>query len=188
MAFFLKTWLRRHKLKKFSSTGKTGFVPLKEIRSVLLVLDGADPECRRYESMANEFFGKRGCRVSPVFIDLRRRRKDTPVYVEGENVISARLVNWFGLPVLKKTGRLFMNETDLLINLRESADFTGDFISKSSRAGFKIGICDYPGNAFDLVITHRQEPEASDSAEEHAGRHTAEIMDTIFNFLKQIVR
>ena len=187
MAFFLKTWLRRHKLKKFSSTGKTGFVPLKEIRSVLLVLDGADPECRRYESMANEFFGKRGCRVSPVFIDLRRRRKDTPVYVEGENVISARLVNWFGLPVLKKTGRLFMNETDLLINLRESADFTGDFISKSSRAGFKIGTVAYPGNPFDLVIADQANAAGPPARPEEGTPATMSKIEAMFDFLNRIV-
>lgn len=189
MAFFLKTLFRKSRLGKYSYEKETGFVPMKEIRSVLIILDGTDPDCPGYEAKAAGFFRSRGVEVSSVFIDLRKYRKDTPVYVSGGNVVLRRHVNWFGMPKLKKKGDLFLKETDLLVNLRDSDDFTGDFISKSAKAGFKIGTCAYQGNPFDLIITGKEEtadlPESD--CENIAGKHIRERIDIMCKFLNQIV-
>lgn len=131
------------------------------------------------------------------------------MYVTGENVITGNGVNWFGMPRLKKTGHLFSSGADLLVNLRDSDDYTGDFISKTVQAKFKIGTCDYAGNPFDLIVAGKSgdnaagagnTPEDNDTAAGASGDNaglpggvpdnvcdTSEKIDTICNFLKQIV-
>lgn len=172
----MKTWWRKWRLKKFSSRTPTGMIPLESIRSALVVLDASDPECLSDGDKMAEFLKKHKISTSLLFIDLRKRSKDNAIYVSGDNVITLRDVNWFGMPRMKKKGRLFQGRTDLLVNLRASDDFTGDFVSKVCDARFKIGTCEYEANPFDLVVTGYG----------HDGRISAKV-DEICNFLNRIV-
>ena len=209
MALFITAWFRRARLRKYSSRLATAFVPLHDIRTAIVILDGSDPDCLACCSKMENFLKRNGVSVSAVFIDLRKKKKDTPVYVTGENVITGNGVNWFGMPRLKKTGHLFSFGADLLVNLRDSDDYTGDFISKTVQAKFKIGTCDYAGNPFDLIVAGKSgdnaagagnTPEDNDAAAGTSGDNaglpdgvpdnvcdTSEKIDTICNFLKQIV-
>lgn len=187
MAFFLTTLLRRFWIKKYSSDRRTGLIPLKSVRSVLAVLDGEDPECVACAGKLTAFFKARNIDISLLFIDFRKRNKDVTVYADGENVLLRKDVNCWGLPAMKKKGYLFLQDTDILINLRDSCDFTGDFISKASKAGFKIGTCSYDGNPFDLIITGKEGnfPEGEMSQKDE--KHIPERIDTICSFLNQII-
>lgn len=191
MTFFLKIWLRNARLKKFSDKGPTGLLPLRNIRTAIVLVDGTEPGCRGYADRIGAFLKGNRIEVSFIYIDLRKISKGVEAFVEGENVISRKDVTWFGMPRMKRKGVLFLKEADLLVNLRDSDDFTGDFISKTVKARFRIGACAYKGNPFDLVISGRpsdtgEEPEGnvSDRAEE---KQTLERIDAICNFLNQIV-
>lgn len=190
MAFFLKTLFRKSRLKKYSSRTPTGFMPLRSIRSALVILDGAEPDCLRNGDRIGKYLGSHGISVSLVFVDLRKIRKTDTVYVSGDNVISRRNVNWFGMPKIKSKGNLFLVTADLMINLRATDDFTGDFMSRAVAAGFKIGTLAYPGNPFDLTVTGKEPapetvPDGTTPPETRG--NTDEKIDAIYNFLKQIV-
>lgn len=184
MAFFLTTLLRKARLRKHASKLPTGLLPLRNVRSALVIADGTEPGCREYADRMTAFLKSNSVAVSVIFIDLRKIRKDTVVYVNGEGTITRRQVNWFGMPKLKKTGHLFSSEADLLINLRSIDDYTGDFISKAAKAKFKIGTCDYPGNPFDLIVSGAGVNADGDIG---AVAGTAEKTDAICSFLKQII-
>lgn len=193
--------MRRAQLKKHASTLPTGLVPLRKINSALVIADGTVPDCVECVEKMSAFLKGCGIAVSAIYVDLRRIRKDTPVYVSGDNVLTRSRVNWYGKPKTKRTGHLFPAETGLLVNIRDSGDFTGDFISKTVRAVFKIGICDYPGNPFDLTVSGKTGADEADggfSGDSGAGEGPAsgnpapvydvpEKIDAICNFLKQIV-
>lgn len=190
MAFFLTELLRRVELKKHSSAVATGFIPLKDIRTALVILDGTDPRCLASRDAMEAFL--RGYKIDPsfIFIDLRKRKKGVTVYASGDGLISRRYVNFFGMPRMKKKGHLFSSDFDLLINLRDSDDYTGNFISAAARARFKIGTRAYPGNPFDLTVTagdyDMPGEDAPDDGLVHEN-HIDEKIEAICNFLKQIV-
>ena len=193
MAFFLTALIRRSRLKKYGSRVHTGFIPLKDLRSAMVVMDGTEPQCMQYGEKVEAFFKDNNIRTSFVYIDLRKISKGVEVFVRGEGVITRKDLSMAGIPKMKRTGKLFSGDVDLLVNLRDSGDFTGDFISKVSKAKFKIGVCPYPGNPFDLVITARSgaEDEAGTggggSLPEAEESRTAEKIDAVCNFLMKII-
>lgn len=191
MAFFLTTLLRKGRLKKYSSRVPTGLLPLKDIRKALVVVDGTEPGCLGYADRMKAFLEGYKIETSLIYIDLRKISKDMQVFVAGEEVITRKDVTWYGMPRMKRKGLLFSGETDLLVNLRDSSDFTGDFISRTSGARFKIGSSAYPGNPFDLVVSGKSSGEEElpeeGSASASVEKRTRERVDAICNFLNQIV-
>ena len=109
--------------------------------------------------------------------------------VEGKGTELAASLTALTLATDRGTA-VFSGDVDLLVNLRDSGDFTGDFISKVSKAKFKIGVCPYPGNPFDLTVTGKEPapetvPDGTTPPETRG--NTDEKIDAIYNFLKQIV-
>ena len=47
MALFITAWFRRARLRKYSSRLATAFVPLHDIRTAIVILDGSDPKKTR---------------------------------------------------------------------------------------------------------------------------------------------
>lgn len=208
MAFFITTWFRRARLRKYSSHLPTGFLPLHAIHTALVVLDGSDPDCKACRDRMEKFMQRNGIAMSSVFVDLRKPDKNSVVYAAGENLVLRKDIGCFGIPG-KKSMPLFSVETDLLVNLLSGSGFTGDFISRTVRARFKIGTCDYAGNPFDLVVTGKSSSDTAaagnmyrDNASADNGfrnndglpderpayaHDTSEKIDAICNFLKQIV-
>lgn len=181
----LKSWIRNLRMKKYASKRPTGFLPLREIRTALVVLDGTEPECFRYSCMIEAFLQGYGVDVSFIFLDLRKTGRDTVVYACGREVINRKDINWLGIPKGISSGRgkasLFSGETDLFINLAGSDDFTSRFISSAASAGFKVGISAYPGNPFDLVITD------SDGGEDAVHHDTPAKITAMCNLLDSII-
>ena len=189
MAFFLTTWLRKHRLKKYASSRPTGFMPLGKIRTVLVIADGTEPECLKDTARLEAFFSGFGIVSSFIYTDLRKIGRDTIVYACGDNVITRRDTDWTGMPDLRRKGHLFSGDYDLLISLKDSAGFTEKFLAVTANAGFKIGTCAFHGHPFDLVIADRQEPDGQcigpDGIEKTCS--TSERIDAICNFLIKIV-
>ncbi len=188
MAFFLTELIRKSRLRKYGSRVRTGFVPLKNIRSALVILDGTEPDCIQCRKKMESFLKRNGVAVSFIYIDLRKKSGKSGFCVSGPEVLGRRDINAYGIPRMKRKGALFTGDADLLINLRDDADFTGDFISKVCKARFKIGTNAYPGNPFDLVITGRQpEVPEGEPVGEPEPKHTSERIDAVCNFLNRIV-
>ena len=61
-------------------------------------------------------------------------------------------LSWIGTPSLGKAAPMFMEESDLFISLVDNGDFPIDFISKCTKARFKIGRHAYEGDAFDMIF------------------------------------
>lgn len=189
MAFFLTELIRKSRLKKCGSRILTGFLPLKDIRSAVVIIDGTEPSCIAHKEKVDAFCKRNGIAVSFIYIDLRKKSKDTEIFVAGDNVVTRKDMSIFGIPKMKRKGALFTGNADLLVNFRDSDDFAGDFISKVCKARFKIGACDYPDNPFDLVVAAKPAPE-NEVSESDAGTcdsRTSEKIDAVCSFLKKIV-
>ena len=172
----LKSWFRNLRMKKYSSTLTTGLLPLRNIRSALILLDGTDT-----------FMLAHGIAVSFIYTDLRKIGKDTTVYACGHEVINRCDVDWTGMPDRKEKGRLFSSDVDLFADLTGSDDFTCRFISAAARAGFKIGTIAYPDNPFDLVIADQANAAGSQDRPEEGTPATMSKIEAMFDFLNRIV-
>jgi hypothetical protein len=57
-----------------------------------------------------------------------------------------------GTPECSKVGSLMYEPSDLLISLLDNGDYPIEFLSKCSKARFKIGRCPFEGHAYDMII------------------------------------
>ena len=73
-----------------------------------------------------------------------------------QTTIIKKELDWIGTPEISKVMGLMGEKSDLLISLIDNGDFPIDFISKCTKARFKIGRHDYPGHAFDMIISGSQ--------------------------------
>lgn len=183
----LKSWFRNLRMKKYSSTLPTGLLPLRKIRSALILLDGTDPGCLKFSERIETFMRAHGIAVSFIYTDLRKIGKDTTVYACGHEVINRCDVDWTGMPDRKGKGRLFSSDVDLFADLTGSDDFTCRFISAVARAGFKIGTVAYPGNPFDLVIADQANAAGPPARPEEGTPATMSKIEAMFDFLNRIV-
>ncbi len=203
MAGMLKSWFRSLRMKKYSSTLPTGLIPLRSIRSAVVMLDGTEPDCLRYSAMMETFFSRCGISVSFIYLDLRKIGRKTMVHACGREVLNRCDVDWLGVPKgmsknisgRKRKACLFSAETGLFVDLISPSCFTSRFISSAVRAEFKIGTDAYSGNPYDLIITDRAD-DAGDCSENLPGNDkvaSGNACDTpvkiiaICNFLKQII-
>ena len=53
---------------------------------------------------------------------------------------------------MEKAAPLLNEESDLFVSMIDNADFPIDFLSKCTKAGFKIGRHAYEGDAFDMIF------------------------------------
>ena len=67
-------------------------------------------------------------------------------------------------------------EPDLFISLLPSTDFPLEFMATASRAHFKIGRVQLPGNTFDLVIKDPEDRKLSE----------AEVCKELIKFMAKI--
>ena len=61
-------------------------------------------------------------------------------------------LNWYDKPSPEKVNLMLAGEPDLFISLIPKDDYPIEFMARCSRARFKAGRVQLPGNVFDLVV------------------------------------
>ena len=148
----VKDLLRRQSLKKNASTEPTGFVPLDKIHSAVAFIDVEDTSFNECKNILMLFFREHNIKGDIFFFDFRKLTEGERLITSITTTILKKDLNWFGKPSREKVDLMLGGEPDLFISLLPFNDFPIEFMATCSRARFKVGRVQLPGNTFDLVM------------------------------------
>ena len=144
----LVTFGRWMALRRGRSTVPTELLPLAKVHGAMVFVDTTVPEedpehvCRAVQ----QFFDYQGV---PVLILCPAKRD----------------VNWRGFIKKRVRGTNVSRQEDLFISLAASPDnFAAEYEARCSKARFKVGRCQLPGDVFDLVVAVPDNGESSQLA------------------------
>lgn len=149
----IRDFVRRKRLKKYASDIETGLVPLAGGSVVNVLIDVEEPG---FDELKEDIlvWGRKnpGLKVNIYFIDFRRLGKDELLLTSITNTILRKELDWVGMPDMGKIAPLVDEKSDVLISMADRHDFPVDFITRCSKARFKIGRHKYDGHPFDMVL------------------------------------
>ena len=174
----VKDIVRRKKLKKYASDVPTGFIPLSEVSTVNVLVDVEEPGFDVLRQDILSWGRSINAKVNIYFFDFRKLGKDELLLTSIQTTILKKELDWLDTPDLKKVAPLIGEQSDLFISMIDSSDYPVDFLSKCSRARFKVGRRGYEGHAYDMVVIGSETAELrSDSLK---------IFNAIKDFLNKI--
>lgn len=174
----VKDIFRRKKLKKYASDVPTGFIPLSEVSTVNVLVDVEEPGFDVLRQDILSWGRSINAKVNIYFFDFRKLGKDELLLTSIQTTILKKELDWLDTPDLKKVAPLIGEQSDLFISMIDSSDYPVDFLSKCSRARFKVGRRGYEGHAYDMVVIGSETSELrSDSLK---------IFNAIKDFLNKI--
>ena len=153
---FIKNIFRKRKIGRFISDVPTGLIPMKDISSVNVIMDVEEPGFDLLKADIMSWARQAGLKINIYFFDFRRLDKEELLITSIQTTIIKKELDWIGTPEISKVMGLMGEKSDLLSSLIDNGDFPIDFISKCTKARFKIGRHDYPGHAFDMIISGSQ--------------------------------
>ena len=149
----VKDIFRRKKLKKFASDVPTGFIPLSEISSVNVLVDVEEPGFDVLRQDILSWGRSINAKVNIYFFDFRKLGKDELLLTSIQTTILKKELDWVGTPDLKKIAPLVEEQSDLFISMIANCDFPIEFVTRCTRARFKIGRYDYEGHPFNMILS-----------------------------------
>lgn len=149
---FVKDIFRKSSLKKHASTVPTGILPLSQIKSYVAIIDVEDTTYDTCKSAILNYFRSMDIRGSVFFQDFRKIGNEDRLITSIQTTITKKDLDWLGRPNKYKLGVLDEQNPDLFISLIKEPDFAIEYMTKTSKARFKIGRKQMDGNLFDLVI------------------------------------
>ena len=149
---FVKGIFRKSSLKKHASTVPTGILPLSQIKSYVAIIDVEDTTYDTCKSAILNYFRSMDIRGSVFFQDFRKIGSEDRLITSIQTTITKKDLDWLGRPNKYKLGVLDEQNPDLFISLIKEPDFAIEYMTKTSKARFKIGRKQMDGNLFDLVI------------------------------------
>ena len=152
----VKNFFRRRKIRKYSKAIPTGLIPLSDISTVNVIIDVEESEYDILKENILAWGRSLGLKVNIYFFDFRKLGQEELLLTSITTTIIKKELDWIGTPEISKVMGLMGEKSDLLISLIDNGDFPIDFISKCTKARFKIGRHDYPGHAFDMIISGSQ--------------------------------
>ena len=174
----VKDIFRRKKLRKFASDVPTGFIPLSEISSVNVLVDVEEPGFDLLRQNILAWGRSINAKVNIYFFDFRKLGKDELLLTSIQTTILKKELDWIGTPDMNKIAPLIEKQSDLFISMIDSSDYSVDFLSKSTKARFKIGRRGYEGHAYDMVVIGSETSELRSDSQK--------IFNAIKDFLNKI--
>ena len=148
----IKNFFRKRTIKKYSGAIPTGLVPLSDISTVNVIIDVEEPGFDVLKEDILAWGRANSLKVNIYFFDFRRLGKEELLLTSINTTILKKELDWMGTPEFSKVGALMYEPSDLLISLVDNGDFPIEFLSKCSKARFKIGRCPFEGHAYDMII------------------------------------
>ena len=150
---FVKNIFRKRSLKKHASDVPTGILPLSQIKSYVAIIDVEDTSYDTCKSSILNYFRSMDIRGSVFFQDFRKIGSEDRLITSIQTTITKKDLDWLGRPNKYKLGVLEEQNPDLFISLIKDPEFAIEYMTKTSKAKFKIGRKQMDGNLFDLVIS-----------------------------------
>jgi hypothetical protein len=91
--------------------------------------------------------------VNIYFFDFRKLSKDELLLTTIDKTLLRSGLDWIGTPNVMKLTNLLEEKSDLLISMIDNGDFPIEFLSKCTKARFKVGRRGFKGHAFDLIVS-----------------------------------
>lgn len=174
----VKDIFRKKKLKKHLSDIPTAFIPMSEVSVVNVIVDVEEPgfDALRQDILA---WGRSiNAKLNIYFFDFRRLGKDELLLTSIQTTILRKELDWLDIPDLNKVSSLIDEPSDIFISMIDNGDTPIDFLSRCSKARFKIGRRGYEGHVYDMVVSGNATAELrSDSRK---------IFSEIINYLSKI--
>lgn len=148
----IKRFFQVRKLRKYASNLPTGILPMSEIRTVNAVIDVEEPGFDLLKEDILAWGRANGLRVNIYFFDFRKLGKDELLLTTIDKTLLRKGLDWLGTPNVNKLTSLFEDKSDLLISMIDNGRYQIDFLTKCTRARFKIGRYAYEGHAYDMVV------------------------------------
>lgn len=143
---------RKRKIKKFLSDTPTGFIPLEKITSVNVVIDVEEPGFDLLKEDILAWGRQNSMKVNIYFFDFRKLGKDELLLTSIQTTILKKELDWLGTPEFSKIGALLYEPSDLFISMIDNGNFPIEFLSRCSKAKFKVGRCGFDSHAYDMVM------------------------------------
>jgi hypothetical protein len=144
---------RKKRLAKFANNIPTGILPLSDISSVNVVIDVEEPGFDNLKDDILLWGRQKGLKINIYFFDFRKISKDELLLTSIQTTIIKRELDLIGMPDISKVGNLLYEKSDLFISMVDNADFPIEFLSKCSKARFKIGRHGFEGHPYNMVIS-----------------------------------
>ena len=145
-------FFRDRKIQKFLSDVPTGIRSLRNISSVNVIIDVEEPGFELLKEDILAWGRQKGLKINIYFLDFRKLGKEELLLTSITTTILRKELDWIGTPEFSKVGTLLYEHSDLFISLIDNGDFPIEFLSKCSKARFKIGRCPFEGHAYDMII------------------------------------
>ena len=149
----LKDFFRRRSLAKYASTEPTQITPIREIHSAVAFIDVEDTSFDACKQALLSFFRENGIKGDIFFYDFRKLTEGERLITSITTTVLKKDLNWYGRPAMEKVKLLLSGEPDMFISLLRKDDFPIEFMAAVSKARFKVGRMQLPGNIFDLVVS-----------------------------------
>lgn len=146
-------FFRDRKIQKFLSDVPTGIRSLRNISSVNVIIDVEEPGFELLKEDILAWGRQKGLKVNIYFLDFRKLGKEELLLTSITTTILRKELDWIGTPEFSKVGTLLYEHSDLFISLIDNGDFPIEFLSKCSKAKFKIGRYGFDGHVYDMVFT-----------------------------------
>ena len=140
-------------MKRHASSIPTGILPLSQIKSYVAIIDVEDTSYDTCKSAIMNYFRSMDIRGSVFFQDFRKIGSEDRLITSIQTTITKKDLDWIGRPSKYKLGVMEKEDPDLFISLIKEPEFAIEYLTKTSKARFKIGRKQMEGNLFDLVIT-----------------------------------
>lgn len=144
---------RKRKLKKFASDIPTSLLKLSEIKTANIVIDVEEAGFDLLKEDILSWGRSNGIKINIYFFDFRKLGTNELLLTSIQTTVIKKELNWFGMPPIEKVAPLIYEKSDLFISLICNDRFPIDFVSRCSRARFKIGRFDYEGHPFNMIIS-----------------------------------
>lgn len=150
---FIINYIRRKRTEKYASDVATGLIPMSEIKSVNVVVDVEEPGFDQLKEDVLAWGRTAGVKLNLYFFDFRRLGKDELLLTSITNTLLKKELDWIGMPDLAKVAPLIEEPSDLFISMIDNGDFPIDFVTRCTKARFKIGRHEYEGHPFNMILS-----------------------------------
>ncbi len=157
MLKFIKKWLRKRSLKTYSSPKATHFIPLKAIKSAIILLDAEDADREKSVKAITTFAQENNIELSIYYLDFRKINKKTPLLTDRKQTICLKDFNFYGRLNKELISKISSINSQLLLSLSLKQDFRIEFIIKIIQADFKIGRKFIDGKVLDIIVADKED-------------------------------
>ncbi|MDP3451774.1 MAG: hypothetical protein Q8R90_02355 [Bacteroidales bacterium] len=154
---FYKEILQRRAVKKIDNERVVKFFSLPDVRSAAIIFDINEENIIDTIKSLIEIVDKKGVKFSAVAVNFSKFPYPTEFLDHRIFVLNRFDVNHIGLPKYSKIEEFVNYNFNLFIDFSPEYNFTFDYITRSSRASFRVGRCNYQNSPYDLSLENTQD-------------------------------